>query len=172
MLRAEILRWYSISCCDLKRWTPNSPPLKMLLIYDLFSCILQESHLSPIFSLTFDLWSSNISSQERISDSFWSHSRFPLFLSVRVLPLIWSFVFSSFFSHVFALLCLVSLFCWNIVGTQQEKHCHREKSSLSVVLLKHHTAYSTRALLWSERKIERGREFTESEWDKKIDMLK
>lgn len=103
------------------------------------------------------LWSINISYQERISDSFWPHSsppRPPHTLFVRQ-------SFSSnlahcllvFFHHVAALLCLVSHSLkhrWR----SSRKRCHREKRSLAVVLLKHHTASITRALLWSWRRME------------------
>lgn len=64
-----------------------------------------------------------------------------------VLPLICPSVFSSFSP----ISLLASLFR-NIFGSQQETRCHREKSRLTVALLKHRTSYSARALLWSEEK--------------------
>lgn len=83
--------------------------------------------------------------------SFWISS---IFLSLRILSLIYSSAFSSFQYFFCSRLSCSSLFtkcfsatCLALSGTRP----HREKSRLTVALLKHHTAYSTRALLWSER---------------------
>lgn len=140
-------------------WTPDSPPLKMaclLWLIQLYST--RKTTLSSRFSDIWApplLWSSNTLSQERISDSFCSHSGFPLsFLPHWVLSLICVFVFSSFFDLSSVLFPpLTKSFVPTSLAPQQERCCHREKSGVTVALLKLHTAYSTRALLSSERKI-------------------
>lgn len=142
-----------ISKVELQISTPIENTFRLWLFPVVFSKKVSLSILFP--DIWEPLWFINISYQERISDSFWSHSSPPphtLFVRHSFASNL-AHCLLVFFHHVFALLCLVSLSLkhrWQ----SSRKRCHREKRSLTVVLLKSHTASTTRALLWSWRRME------------------